>query len=164
MKHIIGDKIKNRLKKLREDYNFTEEHVQLELDRFEFSNILLPADEPSINLTWNTDSYVFKELCNKLMILVSFGSDATSRYYKNELLWRQIMFAVHTIDDELSDLYEKFTTSFGENWYLFSVIYPRFLATIAFSYAETFNVENDVVTQYLLSYTANFYEIKSHSH
>lgn len=89
----------------RESSSYLEERVQFNLDRFEFSSVLLRVGKASTNLTWDTDSLTFDDLCNDYMGLVSNVSDTSSKYYKkNHLLWKQILYAIKMIADKLPDI------------------------------------------------------------
>lgn len=146
------------LRDKRESSNFQEERVQFNLDRFEFSSILLPVGDVTKNLTWDTDSSTFGDLCNDLMGMVSYGSDSMSKYYKNELLWKQIMYAIKTISAKLPDVPKDYNVPWGDNWYQFSITYPLLLVSTAFSYYDTFKAEDSFLTRHLSSYINNYYK------
>lgn len=150
--------IKNYLKIKRENLNFTEERVQFEMDRFQFTTVLLPIGNAEQNKTWDTDTESFGDLCNSLMGMVSYASDKNSKYYNNALLWKQILFAVRTISGKLPDRPKAFTTPWGTNWYQFSITYPTFLVSTAFSYLEVTGVEDAFLTRHLASYINNYFE------
>lgn len=146
------------LKIKRENQNFTEESVQFEMDRFQFTNVLLPLGDPKQNRTWDTDSEVFGDLCHTLMSMVSYGSDRSSKYYKDATLWNQILFSIRTISDKLPDIPTDFRVPWGTNWYQFSITYPTFLVSAAFSYFATFNREDPFMTRHLSSYITNYFK------
>lgn len=150
--------IKPYLRIKRENLNFTEQSVQYEMDRFQFSNILLPVGSVEQNLIWSTDSSTFGDLCNSLMGMLSYASDSKSKYYKNELLWKQILYAIRIIAAKLPDLPQQFTVPWGTNWYQFSITYPTFLVAAAFSYLDTFGEENTFLTRHLSSYIKNYFK------
>lgn len=150
--------IKPYLKIKRENQNFNEERVQFEMDRFEFSPILLPVGDASQNLTWDTDSSAFGDLCNSLMGMVSYGSDSTSKFYKDDLLWKQILFSVRTISAKLPDKPKDYTVPWGTNWYQFSITYPTFLVSTAFSYYDIYGTEEPFLTRHLSSYINNYFK------
>lgn len=146
------------LKTKREAANYQEERVQFNMDRFEFSSILIPVGDAQKNLTWDTDSSTFGELCNTLMGMISYGSDSTSKYYKNELLWQQVFFAIRTIAAKLPQVPKNFVVPWGSNWYQFSITYPMLLVSAAFSYYHTFNQEDAFLTRHLASYITNYFK------
>lgn len=150
--------IKPYLKTKRENQKFTEDSVQYEMDRFEFSSTLLPVGDPALNLTWDTDSEVFGDLCTRLMSMMSYGSDKKSKYYKDQLLWKQILFSIRTIAEKLPDVPTNFVPPWGTNWYQFSITYPTFLVATAFSYFDTFNAEDAFLTRHLASYINNYFK------
>lgn len=150
--------IKNYLRLMRENSNFTEERVQLNMDQFQFSSELLPIGDPTKNLTWDTDSSTFGDMCKELQSMVSFASDKTSKYYKDELLWKQILFSIRTIAAKLPNKPKDYVVPWGDNWYQFSITYPTFLVSTAFAYIETFNDEEPFLTRHLSSYIANYYK------
>lgn len=146
------------LKVKRENQNFTEERVQFEMDRFQFSSVLLPVGDASQNLTWDTDSSTFGDLCNSLMGMVSYGSDKSSKYYKNKLLWQQVFYAIREIAGKLPNVPKAYTVPWGTNWYQFSITYPTFLVSTAFSYYATFGTEDPFLTRHLSSYISNYFK------
>ncbi len=150
--------IKPYLKVKRENQKIDEARVQFEMDRFEFSSILLPVGNPEQNLTWDTDSSVFGDLCNSLMGMVSYGSDKTSKYYRNQLLWKQILFAIRTIAKKLPDKPNDYQVPWGTNWYQFSITYPTFLVSAAFSYYDTFGEQDPFLTRHLASFISRYYK------
>lgn len=150
--------IKQYLRIKRENLHFTEDRVQYEMDRFEFSDKLLPVGDASQNLTWDTDSSTFGDLCNSLMGMVSYGSDPTSKYYKNNLLWKQILYAIRIIAAKLPDVPKDYNMPWGTNWYQFSITYPTFLVSTAFSYYEIFNTEDPFMIRHLASYINNYFK------
>ncbi|WBR61449.1 envelope component protein [Drosophila suzukii associated hytrosavirus 1] len=150
--------IKPYLKIKRENLHFTEESVKFEMDRFDFSHILLPLGDSSQNLTWDTDGEIFLDLCNRLMGLVSYGSDRNSKYYADENLWKIVLYSIKKISEKLPDIPRAYTVPWGTNWYQFSITYPTFLVSAAFSYYETFGKEDAFMTRHLASYINNYYK------
>ena len=146
------------LKTKREVSNYEETRVQFNLDRFEFTNVLLPVGDIDKNLLWDTDSSTFGDLCNDLIGMVSYGSDKNSKYYKNPLLWKQILFAIRTIAAKLPDSPQNFTVPWGDNWYQFSITYPMLIVSTAFSYYDTFGTEDAFLTRHLSSYINNYFK------
>lgn len=150
--------IKAYLRTKRENQKFTEHSVQLEMDRFQFSKTLIPLGDEDQGINWHTDSSVFGDMCTILMAMVSHASDKSSKFYRNELLWRQIMFAVRTIANNMPNKTENHSTPWGTNWYQFSITYPTFLVSVAFSYYETFGEEEPFLTRHLSSYINNYFK------
>lgn len=150
--------MKSYLKITRENQNFGEDRVELEMTRFEYSSVLIPVGDASIGQTWDTDSEVFGDLCKILQSMMSYGSDRKSVYYKNTLLWNQIVFAIRTIAAKLPDIPAANTVPWGTNWYQFSITYPTFLVATAFAYLETFNKEDAFITRHLASYINNYFK------
>lgn len=150
--------IKPYLKIKRENQKFDETRVQFEMDRFMFSDELLPVGNPEKNQLWDTDSSTFGDLCNSLMGMVSYGSDSTSKFYKNELLWKQILFAIRTIAKKLPTKPDNFQVPWGTNWYQFSITYPTLLVAAAFSYYDIFQVHEPFLSRHLSSFINNYYK------
>ena len=137
--------------------NFTAQQVQIYMDQFEFNNILLPLGDKQANKTWDTDSEVFGELCVTMQNMLSFVVDRTSNYYKNELLWQQILFSIRTISNKLPQKPTDYKVPWGTNWYQFSITYPIYLVSAAFSYADMYNRNEPFLTRHLASYIQNYF-------
>lgn len=150
--------IKEYLRIKRKNTNFDETRVQFEMDRFEFSSVLLPIGSIEENLTWDTDTSTFGDLCNSLMGMVSFVSDKKSKYYNNSKLWKQILFAIRIIAGKLPDTPQNYRVPWGTNWYQFSITYPTFLVATAFSYYEVTGSEDPFLTRHLASYINNYFK------
>lgn len=153
--------IKPYLKIKRESQHIDEERIQIDMNRFEFSNTLLPVGSPTLNITWDNDSSTFGDLCNNLIGMVSHASDSSSSFYKNETLWKQIIFAIRTIAKKLPNRPQNFRVPWGSNWYQFSITYPTLLVAAAFSYYTVYGIEEPYLTRHLSTYISNYFSESS---
>lgn len=138
--------------------NYDETQLKFDMDRFQFSSVLIPVGSPELNQTWDTDSEVFGKLCSILLSMVSIASDTSSKYYKNTTLWKQILYAIRTIAGKLPDKPQDLTPPWGINWYQYSITYPTLLVSTAFLYLDTFGQEDPFLTRHLSSYIKNYYK------
>lgn len=150
--------IRNMLKTQLKSRNYDEERAKYDMNRFQFSSILLPVGDATINKTWDTDTEVFGDLCNSLIGMMSFGAESSSKLYKDELLWKQVMFAIKIISGKLPTKPRDYSVPWGTNWYQFSITYPTFLVATAFLYYDTFGYEDSLLTRHLSSYINNYFK------
>lgn len=82
--------------------NFSETDVDWYIKRFEYTHKLFNIEFDNKN--WTTDTDLFIQTCLTSINILSFFNDSLSIYYRNEDIWRMLIFLNNTFYNKMKSL------------------------------------------------------------
>lgn len=133
----------------------SNEKIRIYIDSFD-EELFFPV---SGNPPWYSDEVVFGEQINTVFSLLSAAINPKSKYYKSPEIWKIIETTITKVQVRIPTRLASFTLPFGKNnWYQFSITYPRFLVATAYARQNLFKDKfQKQLSGYLTSYTSLAY-------
>lgn len=132
---------------------------------FQYDSVMVPLSQSDAtgtavsNFEWNTNTEAFLELIMIIQRCVMRSCQPKSVHYRNEVIWKMATHFISQVQARLPTTPQYHAFPWGENWYQFSITYPRFLVIVAYMQVRLFNQEVDKGLYRTLSlYIQNYFK------
>lgn len=107
---------------------------------------------------WNTNAEAFLEVILKIQEMMVLTSISTSKHYENTHIWDIVINFVDKVMSKIPLPPQAYKFPWGQNWYQFSITFPRFLVIASYLYYRIFNKQNTTLQSHLSNYINNYFQ------
>lgn len=143
--------------------DMTEDEAAITLGLFRYDKTLFPVSRTLANgdevqdYAWNTNSEAFLDVILRIQGAMVLTTIKESSYYRNDKIWAMVKHFITTVQDKIPFRPTDHSFPWGENWYQFSISYPRFLVLAAYLHYKVYKRKDKTIQGYLSNYISQYY-------
>lgn len=144
------------------DADFNEVKAEILISSYKFDDTLFPMELVDAELNkkgavWSSDSFAFGKTVQVMHGLMASTLEKGGKLYKNKKIWEIVDHFIGEIQNRIPIPPTNNRFPWGDNWYEFSVTFPKFMVCATFMRYRLFKTHNLAIERFLAAYTSSYF-------
>lgn len=110
------------------------------------------------NYKWNTNAEAFMDVILRVQEMMVLTCNERSEHYKSSRVWKVVEHFIDIVMQKIPNKPTNHKFPWGENWFQFSITFPRFLMIVGFLHRRLYKKPHARIESHLANVISNYYK------